>query len=328
MNNGSSLVSDGDMQLKYDYLMILYQVVDESTVCLMGHERRQTLDMILELASTVYQPPSPGQFSTGVQYSTGVQSDLCDNLTQAPGPGTISSGYCTPSTDGGSSAGHGTWSSASSTASSGTGSSGGWGQPGVGASHPGPGGRSSGCGSSVSSGQYSPMSTSSSCSPSLSPKPEQEPQPLCQPGPPVSQGLMPHKFSVPPPTHCAPAPCPPISQYQAPPPVSVCSAPPPAMLPPPVPAPCPPPAPVSHQTGPVPTYEFVTSCQPSVIYSNGYYYTSFTPPAPAPAPAPAAGTYYTSCGSCSCGAPAPGPQVMAPGPAHWTVSAPPPVAGS
>ena len=316
------------MQLKYDYLMILYQVVDESTVCLMGHERRQTLDMILELASTVYQPPSPGQFSTGVQYSTGVQSDLCDNLTQAPGPGTISSGYCTPSTDGGSSAGHGTWSSASSTASSGTGSSGGWSQPGVGASHPGPGGRSSGCGSSVSSGQYSPMSTSSSCSPSLSPKPEQEPQPLCQPGPPVSQGLMPHKFSVPPPTHCAPAPCPPISQYQAPPPVSVCSAPPPAMLPPPVPAPCPPPAPVSHQTGPVPTYEFVTSCQPSVIYSNGYYYTSFTPPAPAPAPAPAAGTYYTSCGSCSCGAPAPGPQVMAPGPAHWTVSAPPPVAGS
>merc|ERR1719362_2364455 len=146
----------------------------------MGHERRQTLDMILELASTVYQPPS------STQYSTGVQSDsLCDNQS-----GVISSGYCTPSTDGGSSAGHGTWSSASSTASSGTGSSGGWGQPGTPASHPG---RSSGCGSSVSSGQYSPMSTSSSCSPSLSPKPEQEPL--------GSGALMPHKFSVPPPSH-------------------------------------------------------------------------------------------------------------------------------
>jgi hypothetical protein len=36
-------------QLKYDYLMILYQVVDESTVCLMGHERRQTLQLIEDL---------------------------------------------------------------------------------------------------------------------------------------------------------------------------------------------------------------------------------------------------------------------------------------
>ncbi len=36
-------------QLKYDYLMILYQVVDESTVCLMGHERRQTLALITDL---------------------------------------------------------------------------------------------------------------------------------------------------------------------------------------------------------------------------------------------------------------------------------------
>merc|ERR1719158_874882 len=151
----------------------------------MGHERRQTLDMILELASTVYQPPS------STQYSTGVQSDsLCDNQS-----GVISSGYCTPSTDGGSShGGHGTWSSASS----GTGSSGGWGQGTGAASHPG---RSSGCGSSVSSGQYSPMSTSSSCSPSLSPKPEQE-----QPS------VMPHKFSVPPPSHQHSTPV----QYQAP----------------------------------------------------------------------------------------------------------------
>ena len=80
-------------------------------------------------------------------------------------------------------------SSASNTASSGTGSSRGWDQ-GSGASHPG---RSSGCGSRVNSGQYSPMSISSSCLSSRSPKHAQEPlcgQPL------VRSGLMPHKFSV------------------------------------------------------------------------------------------------------------------------------------
>ncbi|XP_057371917.1 terminal nucleotidyltransferase 5C-like [Daphnia carinata] len=43
-----------DEALKYDYLMILYSVVDESTVCLMGHERRQTLSLIQELAYQAY----------------------------------------------------------------------------------------------------------------------------------------------------------------------------------------------------------------------------------------------------------------------------------
>ncbi|XP_029030534.1 uncharacterized protein LOC114870059 [Betta splendens] len=38
---------------KYDYLMTLRRVVDESTVCLMGHERRQTLNMITVLALRV-----------------------------------------------------------------------------------------------------------------------------------------------------------------------------------------------------------------------------------------------------------------------------------
>ena len=42
-----------DEVLKYDFLMILYNVVDESTVCLMGHERRQTLSLIDELACQV-----------------------------------------------------------------------------------------------------------------------------------------------------------------------------------------------------------------------------------------------------------------------------------
>ncbi|NXO25459.1 TET5C nucleotidyltransferase, partial [Cisticola juncidis] len=38
---------------KYDYLMILRRVVNESTVCLMGHERRQTLNLISLLALKV-----------------------------------------------------------------------------------------------------------------------------------------------------------------------------------------------------------------------------------------------------------------------------------
>jgi len=42
---------------KYKYLQILYDVVEKSTVCLMGHERRQTLRMILDLLNQVYQPP-------------------------------------------------------------------------------------------------------------------------------------------------------------------------------------------------------------------------------------------------------------------------------
>lgn len=43
-----------DDRMKYDYLMILQQVVDESTVCLMGHERRQTLSLIEEFALHFY----------------------------------------------------------------------------------------------------------------------------------------------------------------------------------------------------------------------------------------------------------------------------------
>uniref|UniRef100_A0A8C9SVN7 polynucleotide adenylyltransferase n=1 Tax=Scleropages formosus TaxID=113540 RepID=A0A8C9SVN7_SCLFO len=38
---------------KYDYLMTLHDVVNESTVCLMGHERRQTLGLITALALRV-----------------------------------------------------------------------------------------------------------------------------------------------------------------------------------------------------------------------------------------------------------------------------------
>ncbi|XP_063613749.1 terminal nucleotidyltransferase 5C-like [Penaeus indicus] len=43
-----------DEALRYEYLMVLHRVVDESTVCLMGHERRQTLNLIDELACQVF----------------------------------------------------------------------------------------------------------------------------------------------------------------------------------------------------------------------------------------------------------------------------------
>nr|XP_060612288.1 terminal nucleotidyltransferase 5D [Anolis sagrei ordinatus] len=43
----------GEEKSKYDYLMTLRAVVNESTVCLMGHERRQTLNMITILALKV-----------------------------------------------------------------------------------------------------------------------------------------------------------------------------------------------------------------------------------------------------------------------------------
>ncbi|XP_026530383.1 terminal nucleotidyltransferase 5D [Notechis scutatus] len=43
----------GEEKSKYDYLMTLRGVVNESTVCLMGHERRQTLNMIAILALKV-----------------------------------------------------------------------------------------------------------------------------------------------------------------------------------------------------------------------------------------------------------------------------------
>lgn len=43
----------GEEELKHDYLQTLYRVVDESTICLMNHERRQTLNLIQQLACQV-----------------------------------------------------------------------------------------------------------------------------------------------------------------------------------------------------------------------------------------------------------------------------------
>ena len=36
----------GDERAQYEYLMVLYHIVSSSTVCLMGHERKQTLRLI------------------------------------------------------------------------------------------------------------------------------------------------------------------------------------------------------------------------------------------------------------------------------------------
>lgn len=43
----------GDEQDKCEYLAILYKVVDNSTVCLMGHERRQILSLIHHMACNI-----------------------------------------------------------------------------------------------------------------------------------------------------------------------------------------------------------------------------------------------------------------------------------
>lgn len=145
-------------QTKYHYLMILYQVVDESTVCLMGHERRLTLTLIEDMAFQVYTPPIN-------YYNEGVNSPNSDLSLLSPA----------------SSSGHSSSSSSSSSASSCC---------------------SMGSCSSMSTGSSS--SSSSACNSGTA-------TPVMQPATPAS----------------------------------------------------------------IPTYEIVTSCQPAVVYSNGYYYTSF-----------------------------------------------------
>lgn len=47
-------VGTEEESLKYQFLMLLHSVVEESTVCLMGHERRQTLQLIEDLACQVF----------------------------------------------------------------------------------------------------------------------------------------------------------------------------------------------------------------------------------------------------------------------------------
>merc|ERR1719400_1334970 len=89
----------------------------------------------------------------------------------------------------------------------------------------------------------------------------------------------------------------------------------------------------SHWAASVPTYEIVTSCQPSVMYSNGYYYTSFVPPPPPPpASSTTASTSPTSAplqySSVVSGQPVLAPQysaVAAGGPVQYTTNSGSPV---
>jgi hypothetical protein len=163
-------------QTKYHYLMILYQVVDESTVCLMGHERRLTLTLIEDMAFQVYTPPLNHYYD-----SNGVTSPNSDLSLLSP---------------------------ASSNSSS----------------------SSSSSASCCSMGSCSNMSTSSSSSNCSSAS---------------NSGTATPVMSSPGPVTTAGGGGPPATVAQ--------------------------PAPAAH----IPTYEIVTSCQPAVVYSNGYYYTSF-----------------------------------------------------
>ncbi len=71
----------GDEQLKYDYLMTLYSVVDDSTICLMGHERRQTLNLIQQHAAQILMEEEAKAYKKQLQMQQFDQS----NNTSIPG---------------------------------------------------------------------------------------------------------------------------------------------------------------------------------------------------------------------------------------------------
>lgn len=81
-------VEPDEEALRHQYLMLLHEVVEESTVCLMGHERRQTLQLIKSLAwqvlfqdqqriMTQQQPPPPLMYANGVVYAPIIQTAGC-----------------------------------------------------------------------------------------------------------------------------------------------------------------------------------------------------------------------------------------------------------
>uniref|UniRef100_A0A6A7FWD3 polynucleotide adenylyltransferase n=2 Tax=Hirondellea gigas TaxID=1518452 RepID=A0A6A7FWD3_9CRUS len=66
-----------DESLRYEYLRRLHKVVDESTVCLMGHERRQTLNLIDELACQVFYTDQQLMYSKQHMNSHSSNSSTC-----------------------------------------------------------------------------------------------------------------------------------------------------------------------------------------------------------------------------------------------------------
>ena len=73
-----------DEALKYNFLTILYNVVDESTVCLMGHERRQTLSLIEELACQVYYADQHAQHAAAAAAAANQSHGLGQQQHTAP----------------------------------------------------------------------------------------------------------------------------------------------------------------------------------------------------------------------------------------------------
>lgn len=70
-----------DEGLRYEYLRRLHRVVDESTVCLMGHERRQTLNLIEELACQVFYTDQQLLYSKQHQScSSSSNSSVCGSM--------------------------------------------------------------------------------------------------------------------------------------------------------------------------------------------------------------------------------------------------------
>ena len=163
-------------RLKHEYLMILYQVVDESTVCLMGHERRLTLSLIEDLAYQIYCPPP----ESDANFCYSEQQHL-EHVSSAS------------STNGDAESANGT---------------------------------------SSSSSMMSPMSDTSSTISSIDSSSSSSSSSASSSGyaTPVSSKTVDNAA-----TH----------------------------------------GPATTPANLIPTYEIVTSCQPAVVYSNGYYYTSF-----------------------------------------------------
>lgn len=81
----------GEFQMKLHYLQILHRVIKESTVCLMFHERRQTLAMVDRLKHEISYDAYYGAQS--VEYSTGLTtgySTPTPSSSQASTPGSSS----------------------------------------------------------------------------------------------------------------------------------------------------------------------------------------------------------------------------------------------
>ncbi|XP_049293021.1 terminal nucleotidyltransferase 5C isoform X3 [Anopheles funestus] len=71
---------EGEEHLQHQYLMHLFEVVEQSTVCLMGHERRQTLMLIESLALEIFYRDQQQQ----QQHSAGL-------ISTATAPGNVQS---------------------------------------------------------------------------------------------------------------------------------------------------------------------------------------------------------------------------------------------